>query len=61
MTIGTVKSYSQAAATQLYVHSIHIKSQSINIKYKKVKITICKQEKRNKSIIIDTKIILNAV
>ena len=38
-----------------------MKLQSINIKHKKVKVTICKQEKRNKSIIMNTKVILNAV
>ena len=38
-----------------------MKPQSINIKHKKVKVTICKQKKRNKSIIMNTKVILNAV
>ena len=42
IVIDIVKFYSQAAATQLYVHSIHIKPQLINIKHKEVKITICK-------------------
>ena len=61
IVVDIAKFYSQAAVTQLHVHSIHIKLQSINIKHKKVKITICKQEERNKSITMNTKVILDAV
>ena len=61
IVIDIVKFYSQAAVTQLHVYSIHMKPQPINIKCKEVKIIICKQEKRNKSMTMNTKVILDTV
>ena len=38
-----------------------MKLQLIDIKYKEVKVIICEQEERNKSIMMNTKAILDAV